>query len=155
MFAAARSLMLALSVVSCECHVTPEPARWSKIADSMSMEFRSLRPIADELRDLCAYGKNQGAVSHLPTVRFARGHKSTEVFVEIAAKPEETGDTVDFIWASDAGTGEIIAARKIIPTEKGPRLLFLVERGRRIRPSLHRKSDGVWEGETLVVTSAS
>jgi hypothetical protein len=104
----------------------------------------------DELR---AFGesssKNQGAVSHVPVVTIARGRSSGQVSVEVGAGG---GDPIDYIWATDAATGEILAGRRFSPNEP-PTLMFNVDRGRRIVPSVHCKNDGVWEGEALAAVA--
>jgi hypothetical protein len=70
------------------------------------------------------------------------------VAVEITALASAP-ETIDYIWATDADTGEIFEGRKFLPKES-PSLVFIVPHGRRIVPSVHGTSDGVWEGEAVV-----
>ena len=91
--------------------------------------------------------KNQGAVPHMPVVTISRGRSSGQVSIEIGVAAGG-GDPIDYIWATDAATGEILAGRRFSPNEP-PALIFNVDRGRRIVPSVHCKGDGVWEGEAL------
>ena len=88
-----------------------------------------------ELRELAAAGvKNQGAVSHVPTVTLSAGRAPGQVSVEITALARAP-DALDYIWAADADTGEIFEGRKFLPKET-PSLVFIVARGRRIVPSV-------------------
>ena len=106
----------------------------------------------DELRELGAGAKNQGAVPHVPMVTIARGRSSSQVSVEVAAPPTASGDPVEYIWASDAATGEILAGRRFSPSEPAT-LMLNVDRGRRIVPSVACRNDGVWEGETILAVA--
>ena len=106
----------------------------------------------DELRELGAGAKNQGAVRHVPMVTIARGRSSSQVSVEVAAPPTASGDPVEYIWASDAATGEILAGRRFSPSEPAT-LMLNVDRGRRIVPSVACRNDGVWEGETILAVA--
>ena len=101
----------------------------------------------DELRELGGGTNNQGK-PHVPTVTLSPGRAPGQVTVEIAALASST-DAIDFIWATDADTGEIFEGRKFLPKET-PSLVFIVAPGRRIVPSVHSTSDGVWEGQTVV-----
>ena len=102
-----------------------------------------------ELRELGAGGVNkQGKASHLPIVTLTPG-RTGQVSVEITA-PVSTPDAIDYIWVSDADTGEIFEGRRFLPRET-PSLVLLVARGRRIVPSVHSTNDGVWEGEAVAV----
>lgn len=92
---------------------------------------------------------NQGKVAHVPVVTISPGRSQAQVAVEIAAPVNE--DVVDYIWAADAETGEIFAARKFVPKET-PRLQLTVDRGRRIVPSVHCARDGVWVGEKVLAS---
>ena len=107
----------------------------------------------DELRDLSSASvKNLGTSSHVPIVTLVRGRKSAEVSVEITAPRAVSGDAIDFIWASDASTGEVFAGRRFSPNET-PTLRLSVDRGRKVVPSVHSVRDGVWDGEAIVATA--
>ena len=106
----------------------------------------------DELRELSSGAKNQGSVSHLPVVSISRGRTSGQVSVEITAASAQDDDAIDYVWAADADTGEIFAGRKFSKSEAAS-LLIVVDRGRRIVPSVHWKRDGTWEGEAIVANA--
>ena len=101
----------------------------------------------DELRAFGGGATNQGDVAHVPLVSLSPGRSRGQVSVEVTAP--SSGDAVDYIWLTDAGSREILSGRKMRPSE-APRLAVLVERGRRVVPSVHCKRDGVWEGEAIV-----
>ena len=101
----------------------------------------------DEMRELGGGAKNQGK-PHLPMVTLSPGRAPGQVAVEITAVASAP-DAIDYIWATDADTGEIFEGRKFVPKET-PSLVFIVPRGRHIVPSVHGTSDGVWEGEAVV-----
>ena len=118
------------------------------IAASYGSSVRS--KLFDELRELSdAGGKNQGQVPHTPTVTLSAGRKIGQVSVEVTAPAASTPDAIDFIWLSDAATGEIFSGRKFGPKER-PSLVIQVAAGRRIVPSVHSTRDGVWEGAAFV-----
>ena len=102
----------------------------------------------NELRELGGGIKNQGKPQHLPMVTLSPGRAPGQVAVEITALTSAP-DAIDYIWASDADTGEIFEGRKFLSKET-PCLVFIVARSRRIVPSVHSTSDGVWEGEVTV-----
>ena len=107
----------------------------------------------EELRELGnSASKNQGTVPHMPVVKIARGRSSGQVSVEVSVVAAVGGDPIDYIWATDAATGEILAGRRFSPNEP-PALMFNVDRGRRIVPSVHCEYSGVWEGEALVAVA--
>ena len=90
---------------------------------------------------------NEGKESHVPRVTVSPGRKQGQVSVEISAS--EGLDTIDYIWAADADTGEIFAARRLVPKDV-PKLMLLVDRGRQILPFVHCERDGVWKGPAIV-----
>ena len=97
----------------------------------------------EELRQLGKGVKNQGSISHVPTVTLSPGRKSGLVAVEITAAT--SSPDVDYIWASDADTGEIVSGRRFTAAE--PKALVIqMERGRHIVPSIHCTTDGTWDG---------
>ena len=102
----------------------------------------------DELQELGGGVKNQGKTSHVPVVTLAPGRSQGQVSVTITATASAP-DAIDYVWVSDADTGEIFVARKFTPKET-PSLVVNVARGRRLVPSVHSKSDGVWVGEAIV-----
>eukprot|EP00966_Prymnesium_polylepis_P055877 1292681-Prymnesium_polylepis.1 len=76
------------------------------------------------------------------------GRTQGQVSVEITA-PVSAPDAIDFIWASDADTGEIFAGRKFLAKEI-PSLVLIVARGRRFVPSVRTGEGGVWGGEAVL-----
>ena len=98
----------------------------------------------DELRELGGGIKNKGDSPHVPVVTLSPGRALGQVSVEITAP----GDGIDYIWATDADSGEIFAGRKFTSRET-PSLVLIVARGRRIVPSVHSTRDGVWDGEAI------
>ena len=101
----------------------------------------------DDMQELASgVTKNQGKEAYRPTVLLTPGRKSGEVSVEITAPASAAAD---YVWASDAETGEIFAGRKF--GQETPKLAILVSRGRRFVPTAHCTVDGsVWEGEAIV-----
>ena len=129
------------------------PPGWSPalvlVLGSAAASFGGSRrsKLFDEMRELGGGAKNQGK-PHLPMVTLSPGRAPGQVAVEITALASAP-DAIDYIWATDADTGEIFEGRKFVPKES-PSLVFIVPRGRRFVPSAHGTSDGVWEGEAVV-----
>ena len=122
------------------------------IAANFGSSARSKR--FDEMRALSSGGvKNQGFLAasnfqRVPIVAFSPARKNGQVSAEVTA-PNSLEDPIDYIWLADATTGEIFSGRKFLPSET-PRLVTLVDRGRRIVPFVHCTVDGVWEGDAAV-----
>ena len=102
-----------------------------------------------ELQVLGSGVKNQGKELQVPRVTISPARANGQVSVEITPSSER-GSSIDYIWASDADTGEVFAGKQFSPAQTSPCLVILVARGRRLVPSVYSTVDGVWEGEAIV-----
>ena len=119
------------------------------IAAATAIYGGSLRNgLFDELAVLESSGvKNEGAVTHVPTVRISPSGANGRVQVEVTVSTASP-DFIDYIWVKDADSGDIIAGRGF--SVKEPLVLtMLATRGRRLVPIAHSRTDGVWEGTTF------
>jgi len=120
------------------------------IAGATALYGGSVRgSLFEDLKELESGGRNQGATSHVPTVRISPSGANGRVSVEISVSAVAAPDCIDYIWVRDEQTGEITGARSFRPSES-PVLGLLATRGQHLRPLVHSKVDGVWEGAPFV-----
>ena len=112
--------------------------------------------VLDEIKEFTGGAKDQQG-EFRPNIVLTPGRKLGLVNVEItvAASPP---DVIDYIWLSDAETGEILSGRRVSPKDR-TKLAVVVDRGRRIVPSAHCARSGVtggvtWEGEAVMANAS-
>ena len=136
-----------LAVIEKAWNTAVKAARWKWKVFTTKRKLKKKASSMGKYSQLGGGAKNQGK-PHLPMVTLSPGRAPGQVAVEITAVASAP-DAIDYIWATDAATGEIFEGRKFVPKET-PSLVFIVPRGRRFVPSAHGTSDGVWEGEAVV-----
>lgn len=112
-------------------------------AEDMKLKVKSL------MKEDPTPNDNGAPEKHIPKVTVSDG--SVEVLVPHVMDKEKP-HYIEYVWVSDASTGEVLSVKSFAPTDASPPTLTAsLPKGTVAKPMLFCNLHGLWEGEKFTV----